>query len=206
MACLLFVAAVRGNPVGDELFLLFVQGELCGSILSIALFSGSEVCSEAPMRFWRDILREPLVTRQRRSPPSALANATRASAISAQICFAKRGRFCSGRPSNADLNSRKWLSPSEMVLATRSRRMRGSTFLRLLCDFASRPNAADYGMQLSGQQLIWIFSPAAEKTGPGMFSLASKPTCGGALQRTPRRDEEWTRGRSRRGSRARHKG
>jgi hypothetical protein len=70
LANLLFVGAIRGHPNGDEVFLFFVQRELYRSVLPIALFPRSEVRSEAPVRFRRNLLREPLVGRDVEQQPT----------------------------------------------------------------------------------------------------------------------------------------
>ena len=60
---LLFLGAVCSDPFRDVPLLLFVQRELRGSILTISLFLATQVRTEAPVGFRRNVLREALVRR-----------------------------------------------------------------------------------------------------------------------------------------------
>jgi hypothetical protein len=61
LAVFLFVGSVSRDPLCDELFLLRVKCELCGTVSTIPLVAFPEVSAESAMRLDRHFLRHPVI-------------------------------------------------------------------------------------------------------------------------------------------------
>jgi hypothetical protein len=69
---LMIFGAVDRDPFTDEPLFFLVEPKLYRSLLTIALFLGLDVGSEAPVRLWRNALREPLVRRDVKQQATAV--------------------------------------------------------------------------------------------------------------------------------------
>ena len=74
LADLLFVGAVRRDPLGDEPLLFFMKRELFGAVVTIAFLLALEIRPEAPVCLWWHVLRASLVGRDIEQHATALSH------------------------------------------------------------------------------------------------------------------------------------